>query len=135
MQITWPGAKRMQFDAVAQMVDEILPEAAKDGDVAQMRIERAAPVGFVELRAERLALLQDVENVAQHLEHHAIGFGAHGRGPRVIIHAGHFAEQFARPEFGDGMVVGEVDRGVDRNRAPVRFVFAAVFLARGTAGW
>ena len=94
---------------------------------------RAAPVGFVELRPERLALLQDVENVAQHLKHHAIGFRAHGRGPRVIIHAGHFAEEFARPEFGDGMVVRQVDRCVDRNRAPVRFVFAAVFLARGEA--
>ena len=95
-----------------------------------MRIERAAPVGFVKLRPERLTLLQDVENVAQHLEHHAIGFRAHGRGARIIIHARHFTEQLARPKFGDRMVVSQVDRGVDRNRAAVRFVLAAVFLAR-----
>ena len=113
------------------MVNEILLQAAKDGNVSQMRIKRPAPVGLVQLRPEGLALLQDVEHIAQHFQHRAIGFRAHGRGARVIIHAGHLAEQLSGAKFGDRMVIGQVHRCVNRNRAPVGFVFPAVFLASG----
>ena len=122
------GRESHQFDAVAEVVDEILREAAKNRNIAQVRIERAPAIGLVQLRAKGFAFLQDVENVAQHLEHGAIGFRAHRCGARIIIHAGHFAEEFARAELRDGMVVGQIDGRVDRNRPAVVFFFAAIFL-------
>jgi hypothetical protein len=113
------------------VVDEILREAAENRDVSQVGVERPPAVGLVELRAEWLALLQDVEDVAQHLEHRAIGLGAHRCGAWVIIHASHFAEEFTGAKFRDGVVVGQVHRSIDGNRSAVYFLFAAVFLARG----
>ncbi len=57
------------------------------------------------------------------------GFRAHGCGARVEIHAGHFAEEIAGAEFGDGVAVGEIDGGVDRNGAVARFSHAFIFFA------
>ncbi len=98
-----------------------------------MGVQRPAAIGLVKLRTEGLALLQYVENVAQHLKHRAIGFGAHRGGARVIIHTCHFAEEFAGAKFRDGMVVGQVHGSVDGNRSAIRFFVAAIFLACGEA--
>ena len=92
-----------------------LRERSEDRNAAQMRIERAGAIVAFQLRAERLVALQDVEHVAQHFQHHAIGLRAYGRRARVVTHAGHFAEHFAGIQFGDGFVVRQIDRSIDGN--------------------
>ena len=95
-----------------------------------MRIERADAIVALQLRAEGLVALQDVEHVAQHFQHHAIGLRPHRGRARVIAHAGHLAEEVAGSQFGDGVVVGQIDRGINRDERPVGFFAAAVLLAR-----
>ncbi len=78
-----------------------------------MGAEGAAAVVGLELGAEGLVLLHHVEDVAQHLEHDAVGLGADGGRARIEAHAGHLAEEVAGAECGDGVVVGQIDGGVD----------------------
>jgi hypothetical protein len=40
----------------------------------------------------------------------------------IVAHAGHLAEQVARPQFGDGIVVRQIDRGINRDERPVRIL-------------
>ena len=63
--------------------------------------ERARAVVALQLRAESFVPLQDVEHVAQHFEHHAVGLRPHRRRARIVVHASHLAEEFAGPKFGD----------------------------------
>src|SRR5215831_21026872 len=94
-----------------------------------MIFKRPAPVVLVNLRAERFVLLHDVEHVAQHLVRHDIGFRAHGSGPRVEVHAGHFTEQIAGAKLGDWVSVSEVNGSINGNGAVVRFLGTLVLLA------
>ena len=72
-----------------------------------MRVERAGAIVAFELSAERLVALQDVEHVAQHLEHDAVGLGADRGRARIVAHARHLAEEVAGVEFGDGLSYGK----------------------------
>ncbi len=87
-----------QLHLIAQQVDELGRQRGEHRDAAQMVVERALAIVGVELRLERLVALHDVEDVAQHLEHHAIGGSAHRGRARIQAHAGHFAEQIAGAE-------------------------------------
>ena len=125
------GSEADQFDAVLQEGDEILVERGEDRDAEQMGAQCAGAVVAVELLAEGLVLLHHVEHVAQHLEHDAVGLGADRRRARIEAHAGHFAEEIAGAEFGDGIVVGQVDRGVDGDEGAIAgFAFALFFFLR-----
>src|ERR1700674_3648290 len=92
-----------------------------------MVFESAAAIGLVELPAKSFVLQHDVEDVAQHFECDDIGFRLHGRGARIKIHAGHFAEEIAGAEFGDWIAVSEIDGGVDGNGSVSHFLVALVF--------
>ena len=62
-----------QLHFIAQDVDEILAQRREHRHAAQMIVERALAIVGIQLRLERLVALDDIEHVAQHLEHHAIG--------------------------------------------------------------
>ena len=113
------------------MIDKILRKPAKNRHIAQMGIQRPLAVGLIELRAKRLALLQHVKDVAQHLQHRAIGFSTHRGRARIIIHARHFAKKLAGSKFGNGMVVRQVHWRIDGNRPPVHLLLAPVFVPGG----
>ena len=87
-----PGRIADQLDCFAQMVQEVVGDFGENGDAPQMIAERAFTVGAVESFFERLVPLQNVEHVAIHLVHRAVGQGAHRCRARVKTHAGHFAE-------------------------------------------
>ena len=134
-QITSPLRVAHQFHCVAQQVDEILRERSEHRDAAQMIFQRAFAVVGVQLRFECFVALDDVEHVAQHLEHDAIGCGADRGGARIQAHARHFAEQIAGVERRDGIVVGQIHGSVDGNGAARSFFFAALLLASQPTGW
>ena len=110
-----PGRVANEFDAIAQVIDEVFGERREDRDAAEMRVEGAGPIVAFELSAERLVALQDVEHVAQHLEHDAVGFGANRGRARIVAHARHLAEEVAGIQLGDGIVVGQVNGSIDRD--------------------
>ncbi len=85
-----------QLHSIPQKVDESLCERCEHGHAAQMIFERALLIIRIELGFERLVALDDVQHVAQHFEHHAVGGRPHCRRARVQAHACHFAEQIAR---------------------------------------
>jgi len=124
-----PGRVADEFNAVFEMVDKVGGESREHGDAAEVGFEGATTVIFIELRAEGFVLHHDVENVAQHFERDDIGFGAHGGGARIEVHAGHFTEKIAWAEFSDGIAVGEVDGSVDGDGAVAGFLVAVVFFA------
>ena len=95
VQITCPG-RSAQLHAISQVIDEVRREWRQHRNAAQVRFQRALPVCSVQLIAKGLVALHDVEHVAQHLEHRAVGRRAHRGRTRVKAHAGHFAEQIAR---------------------------------------
>jgi len=68
--------KSQKFDPIAEMVDEVGSQRGEQRHAAQVRIERALAVVAIELLPEGFVALHNVEHVAQHLEHGAIGFGA-----------------------------------------------------------
>ena len=78
-----------------------------------MGSEGAAAIVGLQLGAEGLVLLHHVEDVAQHLEHDAVGLCPDGGGARVEGHAGHLAEEVSGVELRDRVVVGQIDRSVD----------------------
>src|ERR1035438_8419505 len=84
--------KAQQLDMLPQMVDEVLSQRRQHWNAAQVRIQRALLIGTVQLFAEILVPLHDVENIAQHLEHCAIGLRTHCRRARVVTHASHLAK-------------------------------------------
>ena len=109
-----------EFDALLEVGDEVRRERRQHGNALQVRIQRALLVGALQLLAEALVALHDVEHVAQHLEHGAVGFRAHSSRPRIVAHAGHLAEELALTELGDRLVHRQVDVGINRDgRAPV----------------
>src|SRR2546430_3029047 len=117
-----------ELDALAEVLDELLAEAGEERHAAEVRVERAAAVGLLELGTERLGAQQYLQRRAQHLEDHTVLSGAHGCGPRIEVEAGHLAEELARVELRHGSVAAQVDRRVDRDerRRPDHFqVFAA----------
>ncbi len=126
-----PGRVADEFDTIAQVVDEVFCERREDGNAAQMRVERAGAIVAFELSAERLVALQDVEHVAQHLEHDAVGLGANRGRARVVAHARHLAEEVARVEFRDGVVVRQVDGGIDGDEGATGFFAALVIFPGG----
>ena len=73
-----------------------LVKDAKTGTLRRCESSARVAVIALQLCAEGFVALQNVEHVAQHFKHHAIGLCPHRRRPRVITHAGHFAEQVAR---------------------------------------
>ena len=91
-----------------------------------MCAERATAVVRFELAAEGLVLLHHVEDVAQHLEHDAVGLRAHGRRARIEAHARHLSEEIALTERGERIVVGEIDGCVN---ADVRGSVSTLFVA------
>ena len=109
-----------QLDAVAQALDELVREAPKQRHALQVRGQRALLVVLFDLFLEDLgAALEDVEDVAQHLQRCDVGLRLHRGAARVERHAGHLAEQIADAEAGDGVVLREVDGRVDRDAARV----------------
>ena len=108
-----------------------------------MRLERALPIFFVDLRLERCAFEgrrlkrfrhrlrrfrnlarpdQHVENHAQHLDHHARLARDDRRRARLECAARHFAEELAGTELSDRLAHGQIDVGVDSDElALVRF--------------
>src|SRR5579863_8182239 len=88
-----------QIDLAAEALDEILAKTREHGHGAQMIVQGAAAVVVFDLRAESFVALHDLENVFEHLEHHAGGGGPYGGGSRIAVHAGHLAEQVARVEL------------------------------------
>src|SRR5229473_423033 len=126
--LSWGEA--LKLDALFQMLDEFRRKVREHGHTAKVIFERTAAIGLVELRAESFVLQHDVENVAQHLESHDIGLRGDRSGARIKIHARHFAEEIPGAEFGDGIAVSEVNRGVDGNGSVACFFLALVFLAR-----
>ena len=81
--------------------------------------------------AEERVSLHDVQDVAEHLQHRAILHRDHGRRSRIVAHAGHLAEDVARPHRRDRLAVGQRDRGIDRNERAavfdiVMFVIATI---------
>ncbi len=122
-------SKAQQLDAFAQAVDEFVRQFREHRNRAQMGIERALAVRLIQLRAESLVALHDVQHVAQHFQHRAIGFRAHRRRARIQAHAGHFAEQVAGTQLGDRIVVIQVHRRIDVNPVLRGFFFALVVLA------
>ncbi len=95
-----------------------------------MRVESAGAVATFQLGSKGFVPLQNIEHVPQHFKHHAVGARTNRRRARVVAHAGHLTEQVARPQFGDGIVVRQVDRRIDRNKRPVAFLVALVLLPR-----
>ena len=98
-----------------------------------MVVQSALAVVGVQLRLQRLVALDDVQHVAQHFEHHAVGGGAHSGRARIQIHAGHFAKQIAWAECRDGIVVRQIDRGIDGNAGARSFFFATLLAASSQA--
>src|SRR3954466_3858955 len=116
---------------MAHSLDEFIRERRENGDATQMAFKRALAIVLFQLRAEGLVLLQNVQYVAQHLEHDAVFRGTDGCRTRIETHAGHLAEQVARPKLGDGIVIREINRRVDRDELPQHVLaFTLVLLAR-----
>ena len=81
-----------------------------------MSLQRANAVIRIELGPERLILLQNVENVAQHLQANGVLGRNYCCAARIEAHAGHFAEEIAGAKFGDGRpITGEIVRQVIRD--------------------
>src|SRR5208282_1094655 len=123
--------KAQQFDMLPQVVDEVPSQRRQYRHAAQVRIQRALLVSAVKLLAESLVALHDVENVTQHLEHRAIGLCPHCRRARVVTHASHLPEQFARAQFGNRVLIREIHRSVDGYVGASAFFFALIDVARG----
>ena len=124
-----PRSEALKLDAFFEVSNKLRRQVREHRHSAKVILERAAAVGLVELRAKRLVLKHDVQNVAQHLVGNNVGLRDDRGGPRIEIHARHFAEQITRTEFGDGVAVGEVHGSVNRNGAVASFFFALIFFA------
>ena len=111
----------------AQIVEELGAEIAEDGHRAQVRIERTRTVVAIQLLFECRGVVENiVQDIRQHLQHDDIGLGAGGGGARVelrafqafLLESGEscqFADQIAGGDFGNRIIHGEIDRGVDRD--------------------
>src|SRR5262249_54521052 len=77
------GIHAHQLDVIAQTVQELVGEAGEDGNPAQVGFQSPLPILAVDLRPEPLAPLENVEDVAQHLENFGFLYGADGGRPRV----------------------------------------------------
>ena len=108
-------------------------ERREDRHAAQVDLERARAVVAFELRAERLVALQDVEHVAQHLQHHAIGLGAHGGRARIESSCRSSRRTGRRTEFGDRIVVGQDRRAHRWGWSGRHVLLCGGVLARGRA--
>src|SRR4029077_8708069 len=122
------GSESQELDVFSQTVDKIISQTGKDRYGAEVAIESALAVGAIELRAETLVALHDVENVAQHLEHRAIGLSLNGGRARIQTHARHFSAEVAGTERCDGVVVTQIKRCVDVNPMLVFFFIARIVL-------
>src|SRR5579871_3662613 len=109
------GSIASQFNAFAQLRDKLRSNRGEHGNVTQLRRQGALAVILVHPGAEGFVALQDIQNVAQHLQHHAIGLGAHGCRAWILVHTSHFAEQVARFQLGDRIAVGQVYGSIDGN--------------------
>ena len=106
----------------SQVIDEVGCQGRQHRNTTQVRIQGASLVGALQLLAERLVALHDVENVTQHLEHGAVRSCPHSRRARVITHASHFPEKFSGAQLGNRIFIGKIDRSVDGNKGPRAFL-------------
>ena len=86
------GGETLKFDALFDMSNKFCREVREHRHATQMILKRPAAVGFVKLRAKRLVLEQDVQDITQHLVSDNLGLCNDCGGTRVEIHARHFAE-------------------------------------------
>ena len=127
--MTWPGLKRSSSTRSRRWSMKSCVSDGKDGNAAQVRVERAAAVVALQLRAKVLVALQDVEHVAQHFQHHAVGLGAHRGRARVISSCTSFRRTCRRAKFSDRACrSGKIHRGVDGNERRSASSLAVVFL-------
>src|SRR4029077_10369538 len=119
-----------QLHAIPKVIDEVFGQGGKNWDAAQMRVERPSAIIPLQLTPESLVALQDVEHVPQHFQHDAIALGSHSGRPRIVAHARHLTEQIARAQLRDGMVIGKINRRVDRDVRPVGLFTAAMLHSR-----
>ncbi len=126
-----PGSKAQEIHFFAQASDELVCQFGEHRNRAQMGIQSAPAVGLIQLRAKRFVALHDVQHVAQHLQRGAVGFGSDCGRARVQAHTGHFTEEVARSERGDGIVVIQIHGRVNVNPVLAGFFFALVVLALG----
>ena len=122
-----------QLGARGELTQKVVADAVEDGHGPEMGLERALPVRRVELGLEALVSLQHAQDIAKHLEHHGLLDRAHGRGPRIEAHARHLAEEVARPQLGNGIVVVQIDGRIDGDESTRAFL-AGVVLARHQVG-
>ena len=113
-----------ELDAVAEVFNEVLRHRRQHRHAPEMCLERALAVVGLELRPERLVLLQDVEDVPQHLQDDDLGLRADGGRPRMKAHARHLAEELPCAQLGERPVVWKIDRRVDRDE-PADALFGA----------
>src|SRR5689334_13674790 len=121
-------SKALQFHSIAKVVDEVLGKRGEDRNALEVSLKRADAVIGVELGAERLILLEDVEHVAQHLQTDNIFGRDHRRAARIEVHACHLTEEIAGVKFCNRMVVFEIDWRIDVDKLARRVFFLALML-------
>ena len=97
------------------MFDEVRAEIGENRDATEVGFERTRPVCRIHLGPEALRAEQDLQDRAEHLEHHRVLQRPHGGRARVEVEAGHLAEEIARPELRHRVRAREVDRRIDRD--------------------
>src|SRR5450755_4109365 len=122
-----------QLHLVAQQVDEIRRQGLEHRNAAQLVFQGALLVVRIQLRFEGLVALDDIQHVAQHFQHHAIRGRAYSCRARIQAHAGHFAEQIARPQRSHRIIVRQIYRSINRDSAPLAFLFPPLLRTAGQA--
>src|ERR1700722_17763014 len=84
------GRESQELEGFSQSVEKIISQTREDQLCAEVAIESAFTVGAIELRAEAFVALHDVEDVAEHLEHRALGLSLNRGRARIQTHARHF---------------------------------------------
>src|SRR6185312_4122201 len=124
------GREALQLHAVTKAIDKVLGKRCKNGNALQMCFQSAGTVVLLELSAECLVLLQNVEYVAQHLQTDRIFRRTDRSAARVEAHAGHLAEEIACLKLRDWMVILQIDGRIDVDVLALGvFLLALVLLA------
>ncbi len=114
-----PGRITSQFHAISQISNKFRRDRREHRNAAEVGFQCALAVALFHPGAERFIPPHDVQHVPQHFERGTVGLGPHCGRARIIVHAGHFAEQVASLELAYRIVVGQVDRRINRNE--IRF--------------
>ena len=109
-----------QFHAISQISDKFRRDRREHGNATEVGFQSALTIALFNPGAERLVPPHDVQNVPQHFEGGTVGLGPHCGRARIIVHACHFAEQVASLELAYRIVVGQVDRRINRNEIRLR---------------